>query len=146
MKILIASDHAGLDERKQLVDALIKMFPQDSFEDLGTHTKDSVHYPDFARKVCERVLADKTSDTKGILVCGTGIGMSIMANRFKGIRAALCKSPLEGQLATEHNLANVLCLGARTTSIPEMLNIVKAWREATFQGGRHAERIKMLDL
>jgi ribose 5-phosphate isomerase B len=136
MKIAIASDHAGFrlkDQIKKTLDSL-----QISYEDLGPDGTDSVDYPDFARKVAEAV----QKGNRGILCCGTGIGMSIAANKFKGIRAAVCNDIYAAQMSREHNDANILIMGGRIVQdAEEVKNIVKTWLETSFQGGRHQRRI-----
>jgi ribose 5-phosphate isomerase B len=136
MRIAIASDHAGFhlkDEIKKVLDTLKVVY-----EDLGPENTESVDYPDFARKVAEAVQEGK----RGILICGTGIGMSIAANKFKGIRAALCNDVYTAQMSREHNDSNILIMGGRvlvdTSQIPD---IVKTWLQTEFQGGRHQKRL-----
>ncbi len=140
MKIFIASDHAAVDEKK----ALAQFVEAEGHEviDLGPFDSESVHYPDYARKLCKEVLKE---EALGILLCGSGIGMSIMANKFKGIRAALCRDSLDARLAREHNGANVLCLGARVSGNLLLQEITRAWLRAEPEEGRHAQRRSMLD-
>lgn len=145
-KISIAADHAGVELKKFLVETLKEV----EFLDLGPNDKSSVDYPDFAKKVCDAVLEGKTE--KGILVCGSGIGMSIAANKFHGIRAAHVESIYTAQLAAEHNRANVLCLGERITGAAHAAAMVRAWLNAKFGGegadeaakGRHENRIQKI--
>ena len=140
LKVFIASDHAGV-EVKEL---LLQHFAQDnSLEliDLGPRTKDSSHYPEFARKVVEAMARHPQS--RGILLCGTGIGMSMVANKFQGIRAALCTSPNHAQMARLHNDSNVLCLGVRTSAIADIIEMVKVWGDTQFSGDRHAQRLTL---
>ena len=139
MQLYIASDHGGL-ELKQFI---ISQFSELSFIDCGTHTTQSVHYPNFADKLCNEILQSKNS--LGILICGTGIGISIRANRYKGIRAALVGDEFSAKMAKEHNNANVLCLGGRTTSQDNAVLYIKTWLNSEFEGGRHQDRIDMLD-
>jgi ribose 5-phosphate isomerase B len=106
---------------------------------MGTHSADSVDYPDFARKVAETVA--EHADTLGILVCGTGIGMAISANKVPGIRAANCDTVFEAQMSREHNDANVLALGARVVKTESALEIVDKWLTTSFAGGRHQRRV-----
>jgi len=141
MTYYIGADHAGIE---------IKAFVKELFEkrgheviDLGPFNKDRVDYPDFAVKVCEAVLENK--DTKGILICGTGLGMSMAANKFDGIRAALCHNTFSAQMAREHNDANILCLGERVSGYGMVEAIVDAWNENTFQGGRHSGRVDKIN-
>jgi len=141
MKYFIGADHAGID---------IKAYVKELFEnlgheviDLGPNTKDRVDYPDFAAKVCEEVL--KNEDSKGILICGSGIGMSMAANKFDGIRAALCHNEYSAQMAREHNDANVICIGERVSGYGMVEAIVNAWNNASFQGGRHEGRVEKIN-
>lgn len=142
-KVIVGSDHAGLALRAEAV----KVAKEAGFEveDLGPFSAESVDYPDFARKVAEAVAAGRAK--LGILVCGTGIGMSIAANKVKGIRAALCSTEFEARMARSHNDANVLCLGERVIGIGVGGAVVKAFLAASFEGGRHERRVrKMNDL
>ncbi len=141
MKYFIGADHAGID---------IKAYVKELFEnlghevvDLGPDTKDRVDYPDYAAKVCEAVLEEK--DSKGILICGSGIGMSMAANKFDGIRAALCHNEYSAQMAREHNDANVICIGERVSGFGMVEAIVKAWDTASFAGGRHEGRVEKIN-
>ncbi len=142
MLIVIGSDHAGLELKKQLSVFLEKQ--KHSIIDVGTDSLDSCDYPDIAKKLVKTVAQKKGS--QGILVCGTGIGMSMAANRYGGIRAALCHSVETAQLAREHNNANVLCLGARITSLEHAKSIAKTFLETEFsQQQRHQKRIEKLE-
>jgi ribose 5-phosphate isomerase B len=140
MRIAIASDHAGFhlkDEVKKVLDTLKIVY-----EDLGPENTESVDYPDFARKVAEAVQEGK----RGILICGTGIGMSIAANKFKGVRAALCNDAYSAQMSREHNDANILIMGGRVlTDVSQVPDIVKTWLQTEFQGGRHQRRIDKIN-
>lgn len=141
MKYFIGSDHAGVDFK-----AFVKsLFEKKGHEviDMGPQTKDRVDYPDFASKVCQEVLANEGS--KGILICGSGIGMSMSANKFDGIRAALCHNEYSAKMAREHNDANVLCLGERVSGYGMVEAIVDAWNDASFQGGRHEGRVQKIN-
>jgi ribose 5-phosphate isomerase B len=142
MKIYMGSDHAISADKKLLIEHIKSFHSGFEVEDLGTHSSDSCHYPDFAKKVCIKVLQDKAL---GILICGTGIGMSMVANRYRGIRAGLVKSIEEATLTKLHNNANVLCLGARSSSLDEMKAMISAWLNTKFEGGRHAERVAMFE-
>jgi ribose 5-phosphate isomerase B len=140
-KIVAASDHAGLLLRAEAVKAArARGF---EVEDLGPATAESVDYPDQAAKAC-RVLAAGGARF-GILVCGTGIGISIAANKHPGIRAALCRTEYEARMARAHNDANVLCLGERVTGAGVAAAIVEAFLTTPFEGGRHARRVEKLD-
>ncbi len=136
MKIAIASDHAGFHLKNQIKKALDSL--QVIYDDLGPEDTDSVDYPDFARKVAEAV----QNGSLGILCCGTGIGMSIAANKFKGIRAAICNDIYTAQMSREHNDSNILVMGGRILEdSDEVERIVKTWLQTEFQGGRHKRRI-----
>ena len=111
--------------------------------DLGTHTDQSVDYPDYANLLCDEVLKNKGL---GILICGSGQGMAIRANKFKKIRAALCWSPEIAKLSREHNDANVLCLSGRHIAIETNFNIVETFLNTSFLGGRHLQRVEKLCL
>ena len=138
--IYIACDHGGL-ELKQAVKDLLK---SKSIEvtDLGTNSADSVDYPDYGIAVAEKVAAG--DGDKGIVICKTGVGMSIAANKVKGVRCALCTSVAMGHLCREHNDANVLALGASNTDIATALEITEAFISTEFAGGRHAGRVNKI--
>lgn len=136
MKIFLASDHAAYWQKKYLVEALEASY---QIEDLGAGSDESVNYADFAVKLARSVQLDK--DSVGILLCGSGIGVSMAANRFKGIRAALCRDVEDAKLSRQHNNANVLCLAGRKIPEDELLSIAKAWLNEEFEGGRHQARI-----
>src|SRR5712675_2557414 len=137
MKIALAADHAGFEEKEKIKKTLDEIGVQ--YTDMGTNSCESVDYPDFARKVGEAV-ADGEYD-KGILVCGSGTGMAIAANKVPGIRAAVAWNEETARLAREHNDANVLALGARTTPNDQIPGIVRAWFNAKFDAGRHERRV-----
>ncbi len=141
MKYYIGSDHAGINI-KNCVKEIFENLGH-TVEDLGPFNKDRVDYPDFAAKVCEAVLDN--NDTKGILICGTGLGMSMAANKFDGIRAALCHNEYSAAMAREHNDANVLCLGERVTGEGMVEAIINAWNSNEFAGGRHAGRVDKIN-
>ena len=139
-KICIASDHAGYDMKEKIKDFLIDK--DISVIDLGPFTSNSVDYPDYAKKVAKRVLLKK-SDT-GILVCGSGTGMAITANKFKGIRAAQCYSKKNTILSRKHNNANIICLGSRILKNKEALNFINFFLSTKFENGRHQKRINKI--
>ena len=141
MKIAIASDHAGFTLKKSIKDHL--SLSDYIVTDFGTYDETSVDYPDFGEKVAIEI-AKKRYD-RGILVCGSGIGMSIVANRFSGVRAALCVTVEMAKLARKHNDSNVLTLGARLLTVEESLQIVNVWLNTVFEGGRHLRRINKID-
>jgi ribose 5-phosphate isomerase B len=140
MKIALASDHAGFSEKEKLKPLLTELGID--YSDLGTVSEDSVDYPDYARKVAEKVAAGHVD--QGVLVCGSGTGMAITANKVPGVRAAVAWSEEIARLARQHNDANVLALGARTTPQGEIPNIVRAWFETPFEGGRHTKRVEKI--
>ncbi len=135
--IAIGSDHGGY-ELKEHIREYLKGKGID-VKDYGVYNENSVDYPDCARPVCEAVINGEAD--KGILICGTGIGISIAANKFKGIRAALCGDVYSAKMSKEHNNANVICLGGRVTGRELAFMIVDAWLDAEFQGGRHEGRV-----
>jgi ribose 5-phosphate isomerase B len=140
MRVAIASDHAGLSMKSELVSALQEL--KVDFEDLGPTTPASVDYPDFALQVTGALLAGKA--TLGVLVCGTGIGMSIAANKVVGIRAAVCRTEFEARATRAHNDANVLCLGQRVTGGGVARGILEVFLKTQFEGGRHAQRLEKI--
>ena len=140
MKIALGSDHAGLGLKNEILEHLKKKDAQ--FKDFGTYTKESCDYPDFAEKVATEV-AQGNYDL-GILVCGTGIGISIAANKVTGIRAANCSDTFSAHACREHNNANILALGERVVGASVALDIVDAFLNATFEGGRHSMRINKI--
>ncbi len=137
MKIVIASDHGGFELKQMLVERLQHW--GHGVEDMGCHSADSVDYPPYAEAVSQKIIA-KSCDV-GILICGTGIGMSIAANRDRRIRAALCHDGYTARLSREHNNANLLCLGARVVGPGVAEEIVKTWLTTDFAGGRHQQRV-----
>ena len=138
MKITIGSDH-GAVELKEEVKKVLAEFEGVEFKDVGTFGTDSVDYPDIAEKVC----ADVTSGAadRGIVLCGTGIGISIAANKIHGIRCALCHDDYTAQMSRKHNDANVLAMGGRVLGFGVAGRIVRAWLTTDFEGGRHARRV-----
>lgn len=137
MKIAIASDHGGFEYKEMLIPLLRESGHE--VEDFGCHSADSVDYSDHGIPAAEAV-ANGSCD-RAILICGTGIGMSIAANKVKGIRCALCCDPLSAKLTREHNDSNVLALGGRIIGAELAKAIVSVWLSAEFEGGRHARRI-----
>lgn len=139
MKIAIASDHAGFplkEEIKKILDSL-----QIAYDDYGTRDTESVDYPDYAKKVAQEV----QNGRRGILCCGTGIGMSIAANKFKGVRAAICHDVYTAQMSREHNDSNILILGGRVhKDYRNVSDILRIWLETKFQGGRHQLRLEKI--
>lgn len=141
MKIALGSDHGGYELKLEIMKHLEKKGVD--FEDFGTYSKESCDYPDYAEKVAEGVVSKKFDF--GILVCGTGIGISIAANKVPGIRAALCSDTFSAHACREHNDANILALGQRVIGPGLALDIVDTFLNSTFEGGRHAGRIKKID-
>lgn len=141
MKFYIATDHAGLD----LKDYTVELLKDKGHEviDLGPFSRDRVDYPDYAVSVCKAVLADNNSH--GILICGSGIGMSMAANRHSGIRAALCHDAYTATVARGHNDANVLCYGERIIGKGVCESILDAWIGGSFDGGRHTGRVEKIE-
>ena len=141
MKIAIAADHAGFEEKEKVKKTLDDLGVE--YTDMGTNSPDSVDYPDYARKVGEAVV--KGEFDKGILVCGSGTGMAIAANKVPGIRAAVAWNEEIARLSRQHNNANVLSLAARFIPDEEQEKIVKAWLETDFEGGRHERRVEKIE-
>ena len=141
MKLALGADHGGY-ELKDLLKAELQARGHEVV-DLGTEGPDSVDYPDFARAVGERVRSGDVE--RGILVCGTGQGMAMTANKIPGIRAAVVSDPFSARMAAEHNDARVLCLGARVIGPSLAWECVQAWLEARFEGGRHARRVGKME-
>ena len=143
MRIALASDHAGFAEKERLKALLADLGVE--FDDLGTASEASVDYPDYARAVAEQVADGRVE--QGLLVCGSGTGMAITANKVPGVRAAVAWSEEIARLARQHNDANVLAIGARTTPPDDIAKIVRAWFSTEFEGGRHAARVaKIFDV
>ncbi len=141
MKIAIASDHGGFEMKQALIEHFAKQ--NIVLQDLGTHDTCSVDYPDYADKMAECILSGKAD--LGILICGTGIGISIAANRHKGIRAALLYNKFVAAKAKEHNNANVIVFGGRTMTVPEVIEYCDIFLHSTYEGGRHQQRLDKLD-
>lgn len=141
MKVTIGSDHAGFQVKEELK----KWLKQKNVEsvDMGVDSMDSVDYPDFAEKVALPIL--KGEAKYGILVCGSGIGMAIAANKLPGIRAATCNDQYSARVSREHNDANVLAMGAHIVDANHAKQIVDTWLKTKFQGGRHARRVKKIE-
>ena len=140
MKVIIASDHRGFKVKERIFLQLSEL--GDSVSNAGPFTENSVDYPDFAAIVANEISQGHAD--RGILVCGTGIGMAITANKFPSVRAASCMNTLSAKLSRQHNDLNVLCIGADLLSMTEIDNIIKIWMETEFDGGRHEGRIKKI--
>jgi len=141
MKIAIGSDHAGFDMKKHIMGFLSKA--GEEVADMGPFDESPVDYPDYAAKVCGEILSGRCE--RGILVCGSGVGMSIAANRHRGIRAVLCTSLYLAEYSRLHNDSNVLCLPGRLMEKDFAEQVVGKWLETGFEGGRHERRVKKLD-
>jgi ribose 5-phosphate isomerase B len=133
MKIIIGNDHGGYKLKLKIVEYLRNNHYE--VEDIGTDSEDTVRYPLYAQEVTKAVQTD--SNTRGILICSTGIGMSIIANKFKGIRASMCTSKHMGKMTRAHNNSNILCLGGKITGELDALDILEAWLTTEYEGGRH---------
>ena len=136
-KIFIASDHAGFDLKKQILNSI-----KSNLIDLGVDSKNSVDYPDYAKKLVSKINSNENS--KGILICGSGIGMSIAANRDRNIRAGIAFEPVIAKLMREHNDANVLVLPGKFMNIQDVLKCIENFLTTSFEGGRHQNRINKL--
>jgi len=141
MKIALAADHAGYDEKERIKKTLDEIGVE--YDDMGTYSADPVDYPDYARKVGEAVARGEYD--QGLLVCGSGTGMAIAANKVRGVRAAVAWNAEIARLARQHNNANVLALAGRFVAPDEQANIVRAWFEAKFEGGRHERRVEKME-
>ncbi len=141
LRIAIGSDHGGYEYKEQIVSYL----KEKGYEcvDVGTYSTDSCDYPVIARAVTTKITTGEAD--RGILICGTGIGMSIVANKVKGIRAALCGDTFSARASIAHNNSNVLCLGERVIGINLAMDIVDIWLESKFEGGRHQRRVDMME-
>lgn len=140
MKIAIGCDHAGYEYKLGIIDFLHLLGYE--VTDFGCNSAESCDYPDFARPTAESVA--KGEHDLGILICGSGIGMSIVANKIRGIRAANCTSPKMAELARQHNNANILTFGARLVSLDDAKEIVRSFLNAKFEGGRHQRRVEKI--
>ncbi|MCL2665128.1 MAG: ribose 5-phosphate isomerase B [Defluviitaleaceae bacterium] len=140
MNIAIANDHVAVELKKILAEHL--MSKGHSVTDCGTNSGDRVDYPIYAKLVADEI--KNGSCERGILICGSGVGMCIAANKFAGIRAVVCSEPYSAKLSREHNFTNILCMGARVIGIETAKMIADIWIEAEFEGGRHAERLDMI--
>lgn len=144
MKLAIGCDHGGFELKEEIL-KFLKTVANIQVSDLGPAGKESVDYPDYGAKVSEAVSSGATD--RGILICGTGIGMSIVANRYPDVRAALCHDHFTAQMSREHNDANILVMGERVIGKGVALEIVKTWLDTAFAGGRHRKRLdKITDI
>ncbi|MGD9824280.1 ribose 5-phosphate isomerase B [Desulfobacter sp.] len=140
-QIIIGSDHAAFELKEKIKDLLTNLGYE--VEDAGTHSTASVNYADFGKKVAKAVSDGGFS--RGILLCGTGLGMSIQANRFKGVRAALCSDIFSARMSRQHNDANILVMGGRVIGDILAFELVREWLSTSFEGGRHLDRIRSID-
>ena len=138
--IIIGSDHAAYPLKEKVKDYLIGKGID--VKDVGTDSEKSVDYPDFGKKVAAMV--SNSNFKRGILMCGTGIGMSMVANKFSHVRAALCTEPFSAEMSRRHNDSNILVMGGRMTGETLALEIVRVWLETPFDGGRHQKRLKII--
>ncbi len=149
MKLRIAADHAGFELKEWLKKEATSQGLNVEWIDLGTTNTESTAYPKYSQKLCEDVIdnnpVSELTKPMGILICGSGVGMSMQANRYMGIRAALCWSDEVAKLSRQHNASNVLCLSSRLVDKETNLKIFKTWLQTEFEGGRHAHRIEMMD-
>jgi len=142
MKIIIGSDHAGFPMKEK-----VKVFLQNrgiEVEDVGTHNEESVDYTDFGKKVAREVSGGAFE--RGVLICGTGIGMSMVANRFQGVRAALANDLFSAVMSRRHNDSNILVMGGRLIGDTLALQLIDIWLETPFEGGRHQRRLEKMDI
>lgn len=140
MKIAIASDHTGVELKSEIIKYLKELGHEVS--DFGTNSAESIDYPIYGKKVAEEI--SKRNYDGGVLICGTGIGISLAANKVKGIRAAVCSEPYSAKLSKQHNNSNIIAFGARVVGIDLAKMIVKEWIEAKFEGGRHLKRVELI--
>lgn len=140
MKIAIGSDHVGIDMKKEIVNYLSKLGYE--VNDFGAYTSERTDYPIYGKKVADGVASGQYD--AGVLICGTGIGISISANKVKGIRAAVCSEPYSAKLSKEHNNSNIIAFGSRVVGVDLAKMIVKEWLDAKYEGGRHSNRINMI--
>ncbi|MGX7265092.1 ribose 5-phosphate isomerase B [Enterococcus crotali] len=140
MRLAIGSDHVGFELKPIIID-YVKALGHE-IEDFGPDSSERTDYPLYGKKVAEEVASGKYDG--GILICGTGVGISISANKVKGIRAVVCSEPYSAKLSKEHNNTNILAFGSRVVGSELAKMIVKEWLDATFEGGRHAKRVEMI--
>ncbi len=140
MKIAIASDHTGVELKLEIIKYLKEL--RHEVSDFGTNSKESIDYPIYGKKVADEVAKGKYDG--GVLICGTGIGISLAANKVKGIRAAVCSEPYSAKLSKMHNNSNIIAFGARVVGVDLAKMIVKEWTEAKFEGGRHSKRVELI--
>ena len=140
MKIAIGCDHAGMELKRALIDSVLA---NHVIVDLGSDSSKPVDYPNIAKRVARSVAAGEVE--RGILICGTGLGMAMAAGKITGIRAATCTEPYSAEMSRRHNDANILCLGARVIGVGMAERITEMWLQAPFEGGRHTGRVSKID-
>jgi ribose 5-phosphate isomerase B len=140
VKVTIGSDHGAVNLKEEIKKVLTEM--KIEIDDVGTFGSEAVDYPDIAEKVADSVVTGRAD--KGIVLCGTGIGISIAANKIKGVRAALCHDVFSAKMSREHNDANILAMGERVIGVGPAIEIVKAWLTSEFTGDRHARRVNKI--
>ncbi len=143
MKIYIGCDHAAFEEKEELKSYLVEAGHE--VEDCGPFDGERVNYPDYAEKVAKKVAYQDVNEVRGVLLCGSGIGVSMVANRFAGVRAALCRTVEDSKLSRGHNNANILCVGARLTPLELIKEMSSVWLSTPFEEGRHSERIALFN-
>lgn len=140
MKIAIGSDHVGLEIKKSIIEYLEELGHE--VKDFGAYTDERTNYPIYGKKVADAIVSKEYEC--GVLICGTGIGISLAANKVKGIRAAVCSEPYSAKLSKQHNNSNIIAFGARVVGVDLAKMIVKEWLDAEYEGGRHARRVDLL--
>jgi len=140
-KIAIASDHGGFDLKENIIAYLIKKGLE--VDNFGAHSADSVDYPDYGIKLAQAIIDNKF--VRGILICGTGVGMSIVVNRFPGIRGTLCSDVYTAKMCREHNDSNILIMGGRVIDVSLAIEILETWLNTEFEGGRHQRRLDKIN-
>lgn len=140
MKLAIGSDHVGIELKPEIIDYVKELGHE--IEDFGPYSSERTDYPSYGKKVAEEVASGRFDG--GILICGTGVGISISANKVKGIRAVVCSEPYSAKLSKEHNNTNIVAFGSRVIGSELAKMIVKEWLDAEFEGGRHANRVQMI--
>lgn len=142
MKIAIASDHAGFQYKEALKEFIVAL----GFEvtDFGPDSEDSIDYPDFAHLIAEKI--SKNIYEKGLLICGSGIGMAMAANKHINVRAAVLRDSFDAEMSRKHNNSNIACLGARATSLEDCKKLLEIWFNTSFEGGRHEKRVSKIDI
>jgi ribose 5-phosphate isomerase B len=141
MKIYLASDHAGFELKEKIKEYLLKK--NIPLEDMGTHSNDAVNWAEYGAKAAQKV-SENPEEARGIIVCGSGLGMSIVCNKFRNVRAALCNDEYAAEMSRRHNNANVLNIGGRVVEVETALKVVELWLNTPFDGGRHQKRLDFI--